>query len=147
MRGRLAVLNISEARFEGVAAGVRYVIKVNVRNISTRGQRVRLVPPPHPEFTIRTENDIELAPGLEFSAELAYYSDNPRDVESILEVAVAGVGKGSMVDEGECFKVPVQAVRPGAKFVFEPVLNFGTVRPEGNCSRMLTVKNVGLSVS
>jgi hypothetical protein len=146
MLGRLAALNIGEARFEGVAAGVRHVIKVNVRNISTRGQRVRLVPPPHPEFTIQTENDTELAPGLELSAELVYYSDNPKDIETILEVAVGGVGMGSlMVEEGGWFKVPVQAVRPGAKFVFEPVLNFGIVRPERKCSRMLTVKNVGLT--
>ena len=61
---------MTEAVFDSVAAGVRHVMSLAVRNVSQRGLRVRLVPPRAPAFKLHVQDDVELAPGLEQQAAL-----------------------------------------------------------------------------
>ena len=88
LQGKQVTVNMTEAVFESVMPSVRYAMKVVVRNVTMRGQRVRLVPPRNAVFTLVVQNDVELAPGLEMQAELQYYSDAPEDIENELAILV-----------------------------------------------------------
>ena len=59
-----------------------------------KGQRVRIVPPKEAEFTLTVQNDVDLAPGLDMSAELAYYSEAPNDIESTSTCSLAARTRG-----------------------------------------------------
>ena len=138
LHGQHVTVNLTEATFDSVAPGVRHVIKIAVRNISMRGQRVRMVPPRQKEFTLIVNNDVELAPGLEMTAELHYYADDPADVESELWIQV-----GRAEDKGEVLVIPVHATLPGAKLVYDHPVDFGVVMPGHPVHRSLVVSNKG----
>ena len=137
LHGTHVTVNMTEAVFDSVAPSVQHVMKVTVRNISMRGQRVRFVPPREAEFTMIFQNDIELAPGLEMEAELQYYSDSPVDIETELSILV---GRSDL--QGEHLVIPVRATLPGAKLAFSPI-DFGTVVPGRKYYRNILVTNEG----
>ena len=142
--GQHVAVNMTEANFESVEAGVRHVMKLTVRNTSLRGQRVRLVAPRQSEFTLHVQNDVDLAPGLQMEAELAYYSEEPQDVEGKLVVQVGRAdARADRPGEGEQITIPVRAMLPGAKLVFDQTVDFGTTLPGQSKTLMLTVANTG----
>jgi hypothetical protein len=165
LTGQYVTVNMTEAVFDAVDPGVHHIMVISVRNVSMRGQRVRLVPPREPEFTLTMQNDVDLAPGLEMNAELAYYSEEPRDLESILYVlvgradnAIAAAGGEQLLQltgrpkdapgQGEQLLIPVKATLPGAKIAFDQPVDFGVVTPgRGDHvvteKRELVVRNTG----
>lgn len=131
-------VNVAEAVFDGISAGVRHVMIIAVRNVSHRGQRVRILPPRSTAFKLLVQNDVDLAPGLEMQAELAYFSEEPGDVEDQLTVLV-----GRAAGKAEELVIPVRALLPGARLSFDSPLDFGTV-VHGDCvSRQLMLRNTG----
>jgi len=114
LHGQHVTVNMTEAVFDSVTAGVRHVMVVAVRNISKRGLRVRFTPPRSPAFKLHLQNDVELAPGLQMEAELAYFAETPADVEDLMVIDVGRAG-----GESERIKIPVRALVPGAKLNFE----------------------------
>ena len=143
LHGDKVVVNMTEANFDGVEPGIRHVMKVTVRNISMRGQRVRLVPPKPKEFTLHVQNDVELAPGLEMQAELAYFAEEPKDVESQLVVLVGRADVNASMGEGERLTIPVRATLPGAKLVCDTTVDYGIVLPNHSRTHRLVVRNEG----
>ena len=156
LHGTYVTVNVSEAIFEAIEPGVRHVMKIAIRNVSMRGQRIRLVPPRPKGFTLTSpmvagsgqtspplpvavQNDVDLAPGLQMEVELAYLSDAPEDVEAQLVVQVGRADVG----EGEQLVIPVRATLPGAKLVFDLPVDFGVVVPGQKTSRELVVRNDG----
>ncbi len=120
LHGQHVTVNMTEAVFDSVTAGVRHVMVVAVRNISKRGLRVRFTPPRSPAFKLHLQNDVELAPGLQMEAELAYFAETPADVEDLMVIDVGRAG-----GESERIKIPVRALVPGAKLNFDTPLDFG----------------------
>jgi phage baseplate assembly protein W len=144
LHGQHVTVNMTEAVFESVEPGVRHVMKVVVKNISMRGQRVRLVAPRETEFALTVQNDVDLAPGLEMTAELAYYAEEPADIESTLYVLVGRADARPKADgEGEQIPIPVRATLPGAKIAFNPTVAFGVVTPGQHAMRELVITNTG----
>lgn len=144
LMGKHVTVNMTQAVFDSVEPGVRHVMKIAVHNISIKGQRVRLVPPKEAEFTLTLQNDVDLAPGLEMTAELAYYAESPVDIESTLYVLVGrSDARPSVEDEGEQLMIPVRATLPGAKIAFDQPVDFGVVTPGQQVSRDLVVTNRG----
>ena len=143
LHGQHVTVNMQEANFESVEAGVRHVMKLAVRNVSMRGQRVRLVPPRQSEFSLHVQNDVDLAPGLQMEAEIAYYSEEPKDVEGQLVVQVGRAdARPDRPGEGESIVIPVRAMLPGAKLAVAPV-QFGTVLPGQSKGMSAVVTNTG----
>ena len=128
LMGRHVTVNMTEAVFDSVEAGVRHVMKIQVRNISMRGQRIRLVPPRQAEFTLTVQNDVDIAPGIEMMAELAYYSEAPVDIQADLYVLVGrSDARPKAADEGEQLLIPVSATLPGAKISFDAPVASDTI--------------------
>lgn len=140
LHGQHVIVNMTEANFEAIEPGIRHVMKVVVRNISMRGQRVRIVPPQPKEFTLHIQNDVDLAPGIEMQAELAYYSEEPVDVAGTMAVLV---GRADSPHGGEHLEIPVRATLPGAKIAFDAPVDFGVVVPGQHLHRDVVVTNTG----
>ena len=136
--GKHVVVDMTEANFESVAPSVRYTMKVSVKNVSMRGQRVRLIPPKNREFTLVVQNDVELAPGLVMQAELQFYSDVPEDIENEMVVLV-----GRADSDGEHLTIPVRSTLPAAKIVLDASIDFGVVLLNSVPTRKLVVTNQG----
>ena len=144
LQGQHVTVNMTEAVFDSVESGVRFTMRIVVKNISMKGQRVRIVPPKEAEFTLTVQNDVDLAPGLDMSAELAYYSEAPNDIESTLYVLV-GRSDARKAAPGECesLLIPVKATLPAAKLVMDLPVDFGVVTPFQHITKQLVVTNKG----
>ena len=136
--GQFVKVEPAAAYFRGVEPGVRHVLTLTVNNTSMRGRRVRFVPPRSPAFTLRVDNDIELAPGLELRADLYFESDQAVDYHDQLMVLV-GRSEGEM----EQITVPVTALQPCARIELETSLTFGKVVHQTSVTRQLIVRNTG----
>lgn len=122
IQGKYVSVSISEAVFEEFDVGMRYVMSFVVRNVSMRGQRVRLVPPRHATLNLSIENDVEIAPGLDLHAELSFSSNEPKDV---IDQMVVSVGRAMDEFAAEQITIPIRALAPAANLQFETSMDFG----------------------
>lgn len=136
--GQFVKVEPAAACFRGVGPGVRHVLTLTVNNTSMRGRRVRFVPPRSPAFTLRVDNDVELAPGIGLRADLYFESDQAVDFHDQLMVLV-GRSEGEM----EQITVPVTALQPCARMELETSLAFGKVVHQTSVTRQLIVRNTG----
>jgi hypothetical protein len=136
--GQFVKVEPAAAHFRGVEPGVRNVLMLTVSNTSMRGRRVRFVPPRSPAFTLRVDNDVELAPGIGIRADLYFESDQALDFHDQLVVLV-----GRPDGEMEQITVPVTALQPCARMELEPSVTFGKVVHQTAVTRQLLVRNTG----
>ncbi|KAJ1624869.1 hypothetical protein T492DRAFT_844444 [Pavlovales sp. CCMP2436] len=120
--------------FFDVERGVKYVIRVAVKNVSHRAERVRFVAPPAGSgFTVLKHSTATIAPGIEAHAEVEFVLAADEDYHSTLKVDVSG----------KVVELPLHAYRPRAQLELETVLSFGPVVHENVVSRLLRVANRG----
>ena len=136
--GQFVTVTPPACYFRGIEPGVRHVLTLSVSNVSVRGRRVRFVPPRSPAFTLRVDNDVELAPGLELRADLYFCSDQATDFHDQLMVLV-GRSEGEM----EQITIPVTALLPCARMELDTTMHFGPVVHQTSVTRQLLVRNTG----
>ena len=136
--GQFVKVEPAVAHFRGVEPGQRHVLTFTVNNTSMRGRRVRFVPPRSPAFTLRVDNDVEIAPGIKLRADLYFESDQAVDFHDQLVVLV-----GRSEGEIEQITVPVSALQPCARMELETSLTFGKVVHQTSVTRQLIVRNTG----
>uniref|UniRef100_A0A0G4F070 Calponin-homology (CH) domain-containing protein n=1 Tax=Chromera velia CCMP2878 TaxID=1169474 RepID=A0A0G4F070_9ALVE len=124
----------SEVRFDSIKKDVRYVQTIYIRNVSTKGRRVRLGRPSTSYFRLHYENFIALAPGLTVPVEVEYYSKDGKDANDVLVI---------QCEDEEVIDIPLKARRPTALFEYPTTLNFGPLLPRRRHIREFTITNVG----
>lgn len=120
--------------FVDVERGIKYVIKVAVKNVSHRQERVRFIAPPTLSgFNLHKLETLTIAPGMEATTEVEFVLAADEDSHSTLKVDVSG----------KVVEIPMHAYRPRAELVVESVLNFGPVVHENVPFRTLRIANRG----
>ena len=123
-----------------VEEGIKYVLAVAVRNTSARRCRVRIVPPCSATLRLSSASDVDLAPGLELRAELAYLTDvvEPLDDRLIVQASHRDDGAPSLIT------LPIE-VRPRCAVIRCAVadIDFGAVAQGAPTVRPLELRNVG----
>ena len=139
-RGQYMAVSPAEATFTAVEPGVRHVLTLSVRNVTSRSRRVRITPPRHAAFSTRSKGEVELAAGLELRVELVYLSDQREDLSDKMRISVHGDANG----EREDIEIPVLAQQPrGDVSLSASLVDFGEVVHSNPISRPLTIANAG----
>jgi hypothetical protein len=117
-----------------VEVGIKYVIKVAVKNVSSRQERVRFIAPPRGSgFAVHNVSTSSIAPGMEVCVEVEYVLAATEDSHATLKVDVSG----------KVLEIPCHAYRPRGELALETVLNFGPVVHEKGAWRALQLVNKG----
>jgi hypothetical protein len=139
-RGRFVTVTPARCVLSSVEPGVRHVLTLLVQNVSSKGRRIRIVPPRSPRLRLAVRNDAEVAPGLELSAELSYLGDS---VEPLDDQLLVQVGRPDGSGETELLTIPVLVRPPCALIGCDPALDFGEVVLGAPVSRELALRNTG----
>jgi hypothetical protein len=123
----------ARAEFRDTEPNVTHVLSITVVNRSDHVKRIRFKPPTTAEFTLHQIPSISVAPGLEISADLEYFSGVEGDFSDELVV---------MCEEDKIL-VPVRAFAPCADLFFDGFCHFGGVAPESMTIRYVDVVNKG----
>ena len=103
-------------------------------NRSDSVKRIRFKPPTTAEFTIHQIPSISVAPGLEISADLEFFSAVEGDFSDELIV----------ICDDDRIVIPVRALEPRADLFFDGFCHFGGVAPDSTTIRYIDVVNRGL---
>lgn len=121
------------AEFKDTEANVTHMLTITVVNRSDHVQRIRFVPPKLKQFALHQIPSIPVAPGLEVSADLEYFSPVDGDFEDEITVMC----------ESDKIKVPIYAFAPRAELFFDSYCVFGAVPPLSTNIRYVDVVNRG----
>ena len=125
------------AEFRDTEPNVTHVLTITVVNRSSHVRRIRFKPPTTAEFTLHQIPSISVAPGLEISADLEYFSAVDGDFSDDLVV---------MCEEDKIL-IPVRAYAPRADLFFDGFCHFGGVAPESMTIRYVDVVNRGMKAA
>lgn len=139
-RGRFVAVTPARCVLSSVEPGVRHVLTLVVRNVSTKGRRIRIFPPRSPRLRLVVRNETEVAAGLELSAELSFLGES---VEPLDDQLLVQVGRPDGGGETELLTIPVLVRPPCAQIGCEPAVDFGEVVLGAPVSRGLTLRNAG----
>jgi len=112
---------------------VTHVLSITVVNRSDKVKRIRFKQPTTTEFALHQIPCISVAPGLEISADLEYFSAVEGDFSDELIVMC----------EDDKITIPVRAFAPRADMFFDGFCHFGGVAPESLSIRYVDVVNKG----
>eukprot|EP00919_Chromeraceae_sp_WS-2016_P045715 GHVR01108796.1.p1 GENE.GHVR01108796.1~~GHVR01108796.1.p1 ORF type:complete len:171 (+),score=24.55 GHVR01108796.1:587-1099(+) len=118
MTGARIAVEPSVIEFNSVEPDIRYIQTIYVRNISTKGRRIRFSRPSTSLFRVEAENTVAVAAGLSIPVEVEYYSKEGLDGNDHLVV---------QCDDLEFVDIPIKARKPRAIFEYNPNLLFGSI--------------------
>lgn len=121
------------AQFNDTEPHVTHVLTVTVVNRSDNVRRIRFKPPRTAEFTLHQIPSVAVAPGLEVSADLEYFSTSDGDFADELQVLC----------DDDVLSIPVRAFAPRADVYFDGFCHFGGVAPGSTTIRYVDLVNRG----
>ncbi|GIQ87528.1 hypothetical protein KIPB_009578, partial [Kipferlia bialata] len=129
------LLEPSQISFEGIQAGVTYVIEAKVQNVSMSLRKVRLIPPKTEHFQAKLSSMVSIPPGL--SVTLSVYFTAPTAGRPYYDTM------GVKDNTGNIMEIPLQALPPHPQFQCSPSLDFGILTLGQSTSQELTIRNTG----
>ena len=121
------------AEFKDTEPNVTHMLTVTVINRSDHVKSIRFVPPKLKQFALHQIPSIPVAPGLEVSADLEYFSTEEGDFADEITVLC----------EDDRIQVPIYAFAPRAELFFDSCCIFGAVPPSSTNIRYVDVVNRG----
>jgi hypothetical protein len=121
------------AEFKDTEPNVTHMLTITVVNRSDHVKIIRFVPPKLKQFALHQIPSMPVAPGLEVSADLEYFSQVDGDYEDEIIVLC----------ESDRIKVPIYAYAPRAELFFDSYCLFGAVPPSSTNIRYVDVVNRG----
>jgi len=121
------------ADFPNIEAGVTHVLSITVVNRSDRARRIRFVSPKTREFVLHQIPTVAVAPGLEISADLEFFSSEEKDF----------IDEISIICESDKITIPISAQAAKPDFTFDAYCLFGAVPPGRTIIRYLEIVNRG----
>ena len=123
----------ASAEFTNIEAGVTHVLSITVMNRSDRARRIRFVEPKTREFVLHQIPTVAVAPGLEVTADLEFFSSEEKDYMDEI----------SVICETDKITIPILAQAPKSEITFDAYCLFGAVPPGRTVIRYLEVVNRG----
>ena len=121
------------AEFTNIEAGVTHILAITVLNRSDRVRRIRFIGPKTREFVLHQIPTVGVAPGLEISADLEFFSSKEQDYMDEITV----------ICDTDKITIPVTAQAPKPDITFDAYCLFGAVPPGRPVIRYLEILNRG----
>lgn len=123
----------SKVEISNVKANMKYIQTIVVRNLSPFVKRIRCRKPESEEFTLVSENQMAIAPGLSVEVDIEFLTRKPFDY----------VDKLVITAEDFHMEIPLTAKAPCAVIDLPESINFGTVKTKSVHQKDLKIKNEG----
>jgi hypothetical protein len=123
----------AEGIFNDVLPNTNYSMLFTVRNVSHKMLTVRIIPPALDAFTILHVPKKGIAPGLELTIKVLYFSKDELDFHD----------RFIILTDAQSIEVPLHAYHPAPEYCLPGSFDMGTLVPQHTATKYFELKNEG----